>query len=163
MELTEGEKIKLDAKDKRIIEQLQLNCRQSIAEIAKKTKLPRDVVMYRIKRLEKEKVIRAHHTFLNPSKLGYPLYVYVTFACYNISPEKEKSFVSYLVGLKNAIYVAKTSGNYDFTLGVCAKDYFEYDAIISEIRRRFADVIKDIAAQPTIQEYKFDWMVDLIV
>ena len=26
----------------------------------------------------------------------------------------------------------------------------------------FIDVIKEIASQPTIQEYKFDWMVDLI-
>ena len=42
-----------DSKDKKIIEQLQKNCRQTIAEIAKATKLRRDVVVYRIKKLEK--------------------------------------------------------------------------------------------------------------
>ena len=71
--------VKLDSKDKKIIEQLQKNARQSIAEIAKKTRLPRDVVVYRIKKLEKTKVIRSHHTFLDHQKLGYPLYVYVLF------------------------------------------------------------------------------------
>ena len=162
MELEHGEKVKLDQKDKKILEQLQTNARQSIAEIAKKTKLPRDVVVYRIKKLENSKVIRSHHTHLNPSKLGYPLYVYAMFTCYNIKPEEETKFINYLKSLKNIIYVAKTSGKYDFTIGVCAKDYHEFDETVRQIRQKFTDVIKDIEALPTIQEYKYDWMVDLI-
>jgi len=162
IELTYGEKAKLDSKDKKIIEQLQINARQTIAQIAKKTKLPRDVIAYRINKLEEQKVIRSHHTFLNPSKLGYPLYAYVTFACFNLEPKQEEDFIKYLIAHKNTVYVAKTSGNYDFTVGVCAKDYLQYDSIITEIRRKFTNFIKDIAAQFTIQEYKFDWMVDLI-
>lgn len=162
MELVRGEKVKLDSKDKKIIEQLQKNCRQTIAEIAKATKLPRDVVVYRIKKLEQSKVIRAHHTSLNPQKLGYPLYVYVLFSCYNIKPEEEQKFINYLKSLRQIIYVAKNSGKYDFTIGVCAKDYMDFDEIIREIRQKFIDVIKDIESLPTIQEYKYDWMVDLI-
>lgn len=162
MELTKGEKAKLDSKDKKIIERLQKNCRQTIAEIAKATKLPRDVVVYRIKKLEQNKVIRAHHTLLNPQKLGYPLYVYVLFSCYNIKPEEETKFINYLKSHKQIIYVAKNSGKYDFTIGVCAKDYMDFDEIIREIRQKFSDVIKDIQSLPTVQEYKYDWMVDLI-
>ena len=93
MELTKGEKVKLDSKDKKILEQLQENCRQTIAEIAKATKLPRDVVVYRIKKMEEQKVIRAHHTMLNPQKLGCPLYVYALFSCHNIKPEEETKFI----------------------------------------------------------------------
>ena len=162
MELEHGEKVKLDSKDKKILEQLQKNCRQTIAEIAKATKLPRDVVVYRIKKLEKNKVIRAHHTSLNPHKLGYPLYVYVLFSCYNIKPEEESKFVNYLKSNKQIIYVAKNSGKYDFTIGVCAKDYLQFDNIIRQIRQKFTDVIKDIESLPTVQEYKYDYMVDLI-
>jgi len=156
------EKIKLDSKDKKILEQLQRNARQSIAEIAKKTKLPRDVVVYRIKKLEENKVIRQHHSFLDHNKLGYPLYVYVLFSLYNISNEKEKSFINYLKNHKQIIYVAKNSGKYDFTIGVCAKDYKEFDNIIREIRQKFANSIKDIEVLPTVEEFKYDWMVDLI-
>lgn len=110
--------------------------RQTIAEIAKNTKLPRDVVVYRIKKLENSKVIRAHHTLLNPNKLGYPLYVYAYFSCYNVKPEDENKFINFLKNNKQIIYVAKTSGKYDFTIGVCARNYKEYDEIIREIRQQ---------------------------
>ena len=162
MELTTGERTKLDTKDKKIIEQLQKNCRQTIAEISKITKLPRDVVVYRIKKLEENKVIRQHHTMINPSKLGYPLYVYVLFACYNLKPEEEIKFINYLKSHKRIIYIAKNSGEFDFTIGVCSKDYQEFDETVREIRQKFPDTIKDIKATPVIQEYKYDWMVDLI-
>ena len=162
MELVKGDKVKLDAKDKKIVEQLQKNCRQTIQEIAKATKLPRDVVVYRIKKMEDQKVIRAHHTMLNPQKLGYPLYVYVLFSCHNIKPEEETKFLNYLKSHKQIIYVAKNSGKYDFTIGVCAKDYMDFDNVIRDIRQKFSDVIKDIESLPTVQEYKYDYMVDLI-
>lgn len=162
MQLEKGEKVKLDSKDKLILEQLQRNCRRTIAQLAKATRLPRDVVVYRIKKLEKTKVIRAHHTMLNPHKLGYPLYVYALFACHNIKPEEETKFINYLKSQKQIIYVAKNSGKYDFTIGICAKDYMDFDEIIRNIRQKFSDVIKDIESLPTVQEYKFDDMVDLI-
>lgn len=162
MLLEHGEKVKLDTKDKKILEQLQKNARQTIAEIAKNTKLPRDVVVYRIKKLEKSKVIRSHHTMLNPNKLGYPLYIFALLSCYNIKPEDENKFINYLKDNKYIIYVAKTSGRYDFTIGVCARNYAEYDETIRQIRQKFIDVIKEIDQTPIIQEYKFDWMVDLI-
>ena len=157
-----AETVKLDGKDKKIIKELQENCRQTIAEIAKKTKLPRDVVVYRIKKLEQEGVIKQHHSFLDHSKLGYPLYVYVLFALYNIKPDEERKFVDFLKAHKNIIYVAKNSGQYDFTIGVCAKDYKQFDNIIREIRQKFANSIKDIESLPTVEEYKYDYMVELI-
>ena len=162
MELTMGNLVKLDSKDKRIIEQLQKNCRQTIAEIAKVTKLPRDVVVYRIKKLEQNKVIRQHHTMINPSKIGYPLYVYVIFSCYNLKSDEEKKFIDYLKAHKQIIYAAKNSGEFDFTIGVCSKDYKDFDEIVREIRQKFPDIIKEIKVTPVIQEYKYDWMVDLI-
>jgi DNA-binding Lrp family transcriptional regulator len=162
VELEYGEKVKLDSKDKKIIEQLQMNARQTIAEIAKKTKLPRDVVVYRIKKLEQEKVIRQHHTMLNPQKLGYPLYVYVGFSCYNLKPEEENKFINSLKLNKQIVYVAKNSGRWDFSIAVCSKNYAEFDEILREIRQKFIDVIKDIEVLPVIQEYKFDYMANLI-
>lgn len=157
-----GDKVKLDSKDKSILTELQKNARMSIAQISKRTGLPRDVVAYRIEKLEKNKVIRAHHTFLNPHKLGYPLYVYVLFTCYNLKPAEEKKFISFLTDHRQIIYVAKNSGKYDFTIGICARDYKDFDDVLRTIRQTFPDAIKDIESMPTIQEYKFDWMADLI-
>lgn len=162
IELQYGEKVKLDEKDKKIIEQLQQNCRQTIQEIAKKTKLPRDVVKYRIKKLEDNKLIRQYHAFINPVLLGYPLYVYVGFSLLTIDPEEEKHFVNFLKANKQIIYVAKNSGKWDFSIGVCAKDYADFDNILKEVRAKFTKVIKDFEILPVIQEYKYDWIADLV-
>ena len=68
VEITHGERVKLDSKDKKILEQLQKNARLSIAEIAKNTKLPRDVVVYRIKKLEKNKSTKKKYNTLKIRK-----------------------------------------------------------------------------------------------
>ena len=162
VELNYGERIKLDEKDKKIIEQLQLDCRQTIQEISKKTKLPRDVVVYRIKRMEDNKLIRQYHASLNPALLGYPLYVYVGFSLLNINPEEETKFINFLKSKKQIIYVAKNSGKWDFSIGVAAKDYNDFDKVLKEVRAEFTKVIKDYEILPVIQEYKYDYMTDLI-
>ncbi|MAG02477.1 hypothetical protein CMI42_04010 [Candidatus Pacearchaeota archaeon] len=162
MELDYGLKVKLDNKDKKILGELQTNSRQTIQEIARKTKIPRDVVVYRIKKLEKENVIRAHHTMLNPAKIGYPLYSYVFFSTYNIEPDDERKFINFLKQQNRIVYVAKNSGEFDFTIGACAKDYSDFDETIRQIRHKFPKIIKEIKITPVIQEYKYDWMVDLI-
>ena len=64
------EKHKLDGKDKKIIEQLQIHARQPSTEIARKTRLPIDVVKYRIKRMEQAGIIKSYHAFLDSSRLG---------------------------------------------------------------------------------------------
>lgn len=157
-----GEKIKLDKKDKKIIELLQRNARISISEIARKTGIPRDSIKYRIRRLERQKVIRFYHAFLNPSKLGYPMYSYVAFTMHNMTEEKEKKFISFLNAHKNVIYVSKTSGNWDFAIGICSKNFKEFDDILRNIRLKFSNIIKEHQVSSVIQEYKYDWMVDLI-
>ena len=157
-----GEKVDLDEKDKKILKELQKDARQNIVDIEKKTGLGRDVIAYRIKKMEERDVIRQHHTVINPQKIGYPLYSYVMFVCYNFSPEEEKRFVNYLKRQKNIVYVAKNSGKFDFTIGVCAKNYKEFDEIIREIRQEFPEMIKDFETLPTVQEYKFDRMAELV-
>jgi len=157
-----GNKVALDSKDKKIIKQLQLNARLSISEIARKTGIPRDVVKYRIKRLEQEKVIRFYHAFLNPSKLGVPMYTYVLFSLTNFDPETEKKFISFLTSHKKIIYVAKLSGNWDMGIGVCSKDFKDFDNVLFEIRTKFSSIIKEFHVGSVIDEYKYDYMVDLI-
>lgn len=156
------EKIKLDKKDKKILEELQRNARQTVSDISRKTGLPIDVVKYRIKKLEKQGVIKSYHAFLDHIKLGYPLYAYIVFALYNLKPEEEKILINYLKTHKKIVYVSKNAGKWDIVIGVCAKDYRDLDDIIKQIRAKFIDSIKDFEIIPVIEEHKYDWMVDLI-
>ena len=90
-----GKKEKLDTKDKKILEILQKNARTPLSQIARKTGIPRDSITYRLKRLEKLKVIRFHHTLINPAKLGYPLYTAVQFSLSNFDEKKEEEFIRF--------------------------------------------------------------------
>ena len=63
-------KTKIDLKDRKILYELDLDCRQSNTQIGKKVGLTRDVVAYRIKRMEEEGVITNFWTAINTFKLG---------------------------------------------------------------------------------------------
>ncbi len=66
--------IKIDLKDRKILYQLDLNSRQSLTQIGKNVGLKKDVVSYRIKRLQDEGVIKNFWTVINTFKLGYNVF-----------------------------------------------------------------------------------------
>ena len=57
--------VKIDLKDRKILYYLDLNSRQSFAEIGKKVGLSKNAITYRIKRLEKEGLINNYYTAIN--------------------------------------------------------------------------------------------------
>ena len=62
---------KIDKKDKKIIYQMRNNCRLSYSQIGKKVGLHKDVVAYRVKRLQDLGIIKGFYTFYNPKKLWF--------------------------------------------------------------------------------------------
>lgn len=154
--------VNLDPKDKKILEALDKNARLSIADISRKTGIQRDSVLYRINKMKKQKVIRFFHTVLDPTVIDYPIYTFVNFVLHNLTGENEKSFLGYLKSYPNVVYVAKTTGKWDFTINIAAKDLKHFDEIITQIRMKFSKIIKEYETASIIQEYKYDYMVDLI-
>ena len=152
----------LDEKDKKILKQLQINARQSISEISRKIHIPRDVVKYRIKKLEGEKIISSHHTFIDNNKIGYPMFTFVMFSLSNYNIEDEKKFLAYLNAHKNVVYLGTLAGNWDVGANICAKNFNEFDEIMKEIRLKFASIIKEFTSGTIIKEIKQDQMADLI-
>lgn len=157
-----GEKIKLDEKDKAILTLLHHNARMPISQISRKTGIQRDSVMYRIKRMERLHVIRSHTSILNPSVLGYPIYSYVSFVLHNIDEETEKSFVQFLVSNTQITYVAKVSGKWDYEIVIAAKNLEDFENTLKRIRYKYSSIIRNYDSSAIIQEYKFDYLVDLI-
>ena len=77
--------MKLDKKDKKILELLNDNARLTIAGISRKTGIQRDSVLYRINKLKDSGVIRFFHSVLDPTVLGFPVYTFVNFSLYNLN------------------------------------------------------------------------------
>lgn len=153
---------KLDNKDKKILEVVNTNGRASVTEIAKRAKMPRDSVHYRLQKLIKSKVIEFFHAVIDPSKLGYPIFSYVNFVLYNLNSETEEKFFKYLESHKNVVYVAKTIGKWDCITAISAQDLKQFDEILRQIRSKFPNIIRDFETASIIKQFKYDYMVDLI-
>ena len=161
-EISYNDKVKLDQKDKKILSLLDKHARLSVAAISRKTGIQRDSVLYRIKRMQERNVIRFFHTVLHPNVLGYPIYTFVNFVLYNLTEESEKSLLSFLKNHPNIIYVAKTTGKWDYSINIAAKNLRHFEDIMSALRMKFSKIIKEYETASIIEEYKYDSMVALI-
>jgi DNA-binding Lrp family transcriptional regulator len=155
------EQVKLDAKDKKILDQLYRNARVPLSDIARKTGIPKDSVLYRVRRLEKLGVVR-YVAILNPSKIGHPIFKFVNLILHNFHPKEEERFVSFIKSHPNIIYSAKTSGRYDYTIAICAKSLRHFDEVMKVLRTEYSSIIKDFETVDILEEYKYDYMIDLI-
>ena len=86
---------KLDLLDRKILYELDINSRQSLNELARKLQRNRNVIEYRIKRLEEKGIIRNFVTLLDAGRLGLMIWnVYVEFQ--NLTREMENEIRSTL-------------------------------------------------------------------
>lgn len=153
--------VKLDWKDKKILEQLNVNARMSLAEISRKTGIPKDSVLYRIRRMEKEEIFR-YAVIINPLKLGLPIFNAVYLQLINFGEQEEEKLVNYIKSHPHLVYSAKIVGKYDFVVGIVAKNMLQFDLIFNEFKSKFNNIIKDFDVLSIIKEYKYDYLVDLI-
>src|SRR3989338_7156523 len=132
----------LDTKDKKILAELDLNSRQSNAQIAKGVGLSKDAVSYRIKNLEKRKIISGYYTALNVAKLGYSTYKFMlTFR--NTDSAIEKEIIEYFKDKGNVFWAVSCEGYYNLIVVAFAKNEFEIDDFFTEFLRRYSQYIKE--------------------
>jgi Lrp/AsnC family leucine-responsive transcriptional regulator len=100
---------KIDLKDRKILYYLDINCRQSNAQIGKKVGLSKQVVDYRIKRMEDEKVINGYWTEIDSYRFGYQVYRYdIVFQ--NATSDIKKEIIEQLINYKNTWVVGTIKG-----------------------------------------------------
>ncbi len=134
------EHISLDLKDKKILYQLDVNARQSNAQIAKKVGLSKEVVNYRTKRLEKEGFIQGYHVIINFWKLGYQT-IRVYLKLIDASPSDRQNLINYLVKNHSVLFVLKTEGEFDIGFGVTVKNLLSFELFFKEIEKKFKQFI----------------------
>lgn len=123
----------MDEKDRLLLYLLDKNGRSKESDLAKKLKLSKQVINYRIKRLISLGVIKQFQTMLNLSSLGFGIYSLIYCRFLGCSSNKEKEIIEYLVNHKKVGYVGLTGGKYDFYIAVISKDLYEFDKLVSDI------------------------------
>jgi Lrp/AsnC family transcriptional regulator, leucine-responsive regulatory protein len=71
---------RMDAVDRRIVEELQRDGRLTMAELGRRVNLSAPAVAERVQRLERAGVITGYHAAVDPKAIGYPLAAVVRVA-----------------------------------------------------------------------------------
>ena len=110
----------MDVKDQKIVSLLIDNSRTSFTQLAKKVGVSKEVLNYRIKRLEKG-IIRSYYTILNNEALGFKRYLFF-IQLKQISPREEDKFLDYLASHPYVTYLGPIIGKWNLVFDLLAKD-----------------------------------------
>ena len=126
----------LDNKDRRILYELDLDCRQSNKRIAKKCRLSEQAVGYRIKKLVETGVIRNFHIKTNNMLLGYTQFK-IFLRLQNMPKEVETEFVNGFLTNRRVLWLVPTRGNFDYVISILARNVQEFASIYRDATSRF--------------------------
>ena len=116
---------KIDLKDRKILYELDLNSRQSNTHIGKKVGLKKDVVAYRINKMQDEKIIKNYYAFIDTFRLGYHMFrIYLNFQYVN--PKIKEEIITYFIKYKNSLAVHSLKTEIDLDVVVWVRDIFEF-------------------------------------
>jgi len=135
--------VDIDLKDRKILYELDLDARQSLTQIGKKVGLKKDIVSYRIHRMQDEGIIKNFWTAINTFKLGYQVYrIYINFQY--VSLQIKERIISHFVTHRNVWAVISLKAEVDFDVVVWVKDIYEFytfwDKTLDEFEDYFAKV-----------------------
>ncbi|MFH0713807.1 MAG: Lrp/AsnC family transcriptional regulator [Candidatus Micrarchaeota archaeon] len=131
----------LDAKDRQLLFELDMGCRQSYAQLARKVGLSKQTMEYRIHNLVDKGIIKGFYAALDVSKLGY-LYCRVFVQFYGISPSKQLEVINYLLSMKEAGWVVSVDGSWDLNFVIWAKNVQELSDVMDRLSYQYGSLIK---------------------
>jgi len=144
-----------DNVDKKILYRLHKNSRSPVSLIAKDTGLTREVVNYRINKMEQEEVIKGY-----PAKINQSLFCEGTaMVLFKIIRSDEKRFKEILKFIQNhnsVNWMAELSGNADIVCTYVYKNTEDLANTTSDILGFIGSNLKEHRLSLYITEYKFD-------
>jgi len=146
----------LDEIDVKIIKQLSNDARIPIIELANKTKLTRDIINYRIKKLVERKIIVRYRTYLNLETIGIRHYK-IIIRTKNFDETFEKEIKQYLLQHKNSTQLLKLIGSWDLEIEFEVENEDELYKILTDIRKRFSKIIRDFDIIRITKTFKYDY------
>jgi len=146
----------MDEKDKKLLNLLQKNSRESLTNLAKALNLSIDSTHKRIKKLQNSEIIHKFGIIIDPKKIGFDLITNIQIKLHNISEDQLNKFISYLKTHKNVTTLIQTLGHFDITCVLIAENTEELEIISRNIRQKFKDLIADWNSVINLKTHKFE-------
>ena len=112
----------LDSIDKKLLDFLQLDSKQTSKQLSAKLNLSPTAIYERIKKLEKAGVIATYAALLDKKLIGRDFVVYCHIRLLKHSKEYLTTFESQIVKLDEVLECYHISGDYDYLLKVAVQD-----------------------------------------
>lgn len=116
----------LDQTDLKILRALQQNAKLTTKELAEVVSLSTTPVFERLKRMERQGVIKKYIAVLDPSKIGMGFMVFCNVKMRQMNQDIATNFERRIMEFSEVTECYNTSGNFDFLLKIYVKDMAEY-------------------------------------
>jgi Lrp/AsnC family transcriptional regulator for asnA, asnC and gidA len=134
--------IKIDLKDKKLLYELDLNSRLSIPQLSKKVGLHKNVVRYRIRRLEKLGVIKNYYTVIDSYKLGFRCLKFLT-TYQNATSTIKKEIIDHFTSNKMTWLVSSIEGEFDLDVIFWIKDMNQFYSFWAKTLSKYGQYLKE--------------------
>jgi len=123
----------LDTIDHQIIKLLQINGKTTIKEIANKLNLTTSPIFERIKRLEKEEIIKGYTALVDPKKVDKGQIVFCNISMPNYTDKNIKEFENKVGFMPEVLECYHFAGIVDYQMKVLVKDIDAYNKFLLKI------------------------------
>ena len=147
--------MRLDIKDKKILWELNSNCRQTNSEIAKKILLSPEAVLYRIKKLENGGIITQYQTIIDLSKLGIVQFK-ICLSLQYLDKEKIEKIIDKLKKEEKVKWIVSTQGNWDLILSCETASLNEVNELKNNLLNYFGEGIREKSLSILIEAETFE-------
>ncbi len=125
---------KYDSVDVKILKRLSENSRVSLIKIAGELKMESASIIYRIKQLEKKKIILGYKANINLNKINRQFY---TLKMYLSNFNNKQSLLSYLKNMPFVVNFTESIGSWDVEVDIEVESDMEYHTFINDLKEKF--------------------------
>ncbi len=150
------ENIKLDSKDRHIIQEMKNNSRFHILNISKRLDLDPRTIINRIKNLKERDILQGYTVFLDLNKINHQLHKLCIYLK-NYNKKQIASLISFLKLNPNTIHLVKAIGSWDFEVEAEYDNLTDVYKYISNLKNKFPKIIKQIDLVTVTDELKLDF------
>lgn len=148
--------MRLDKKDKQLLNLLYLNSRMSFTQLGKRLKLSSSAVERRVKKLKKAGIINKLFAVINLSKLGLKAYrLYFKFNIMN--KEMESQIIALFKDYPRTVWGVICEGEYDVLWRIVAKDEAEVEKAAYLMIEKFGEQISEKTIVMTTYQTFLSW------
>jgi Lrp/AsnC family leucine-responsive transcriptional regulator len=153
-----GKTVDIDEIDYKLLNELAVNARAPLIELAEKFGCSPQTINYRINNLIKNGVIQAFRVNIDVSKLGLEKFV---LNLYLKNPKQKKTLINYLKDLSNLEYIDLSIGWADMQIELILENVNSLTKIMDQIASKFPDTIKKQNLMIAEKYHKERWLPEM--